>query len=209
MNRDTIEKAVAATNAQLRRNNQALRKNLKRLVECSTENEKAQERMDVFENLVFEADSFKEMFDSIITQGRRIFEIQMITAVLDNSFIRFYPKGYKEPGKNVYLEEENVIFAPAAHIAANFQSQLQVELRGNLRRGSDLFFPEAARGRIRSEAIAPLKNPDGALLGALCFGSASDERFLEGYGSRFLDRLGRLVSLKMEMFRVEMYGGQG
>lgn len=203
MNRDTIEKAVAVTNAQLRRNNQALRKNLKRLVECSAENEKAQERMDVFEALIFEADSLKEMFDSMITQGRRIFEIQAITAALDSDFGRFYPEEYKKEGKSVFLEAGNVVFAPAATIAAHFQDPPQVALRGNLREGNGFFFPSGASRKIRSEALAPLLAPDGALTGAICFGSASAERFLEGFGARFLDRLARLVSLKMEMFRVE------
>ena len=202
MNRSTIEKARALTNAQLRKSNQALRKNLKRVIECSSDNEKAQERMDDYETLVFEAGSLKEMFDSMITQGRRIFEVQFITVILENELAGMYPEDYKKQGKSIFLESNNVFFAPAITIALHFPEIPQVVLRGRLKEGNEFFFPGNSAS-IHSEALIPLRTPDGALSGALCFGSKTPQRFMEGYGTRFLDRLGRLVSLKMEVFRVE------
>ncbi|MDH5637186.1 MAG: DUF484 family protein [Nitrospinota bacterium] len=202
MNRNMIEKARELTNTQLRKSNQALRKNLKRVIECSSDNEKAQERMDDYEALVFEAESLKEMFDSMITQGRRIFEVQFITVALEQAHISMYPEGYKKKGKSIFLESKNVFFAPAITIALHFPEIPQVVLRGRLKEGNEFFFPGAA-AVIHSEALIPLRTPDGALTGALCFGSKAPQRFMEGYGTRFLDRLGRLVSLKMEVFRAE------
>ncbi|MDH5755392.1 MAG: DUF484 family protein [Nitrospinota bacterium] len=201
MNRNVSEKVMALTNSQLRKSNQALRKNLKRVIECSSDNEKAQERMDDYEALVFEAESLKEMFDSMITQGRRIFDVQFITVALEPDYEKFYPEQYKKSEKSFFMESENIFFAPAITIALHFPEIPQVVLQGRLRYGNDFFFPCGAAQKIRSEALIPLRTPDGSLTGALCFGSSIPQRFMEGYGTRFLDRLGRLVSLKMEVFR--------
>lgn len=199
MNRNAIERAVALTNTQLRKSNQALRKNLKRVIECSSENEKIQEKMDVFEACVFEAESLKELSDSLITQGRRIFEVKFVTVSLDERYAHLYPEDYKKQGKNVFLESQNVVFAPSEEIASHFASSPKVELRGKLKRGNEFLFPADSARKIRSEALIPLCGSDSGILGALCFGSPVAARFMEGYGTRFLDRLGRLVSLKMEV----------
>ncbi|MDH4183913.1 MAG: DUF484 family protein [Nitrospinota bacterium] len=200
MNKSTLERAVALTNTQLRRSNQALRKNLKRIVELSTENERTQERMDIFEEVVYETASLKEMFDSMITQGRRIFDIPYITVALEEGYGRFYPDEYKKNGRRVFLESKNMIFAPTAGLSANFPQEPRLALRGNLKEGTEFFFPAGISQKIRSEALAPLFSARGELLGVLCFGSPAPDRFLEGYGGRFLERLSRLVSLKMELF---------
>ncbi len=200
MKKEMIAKSVKLTNIQLREHNTLLRKNLKRIVSCSTDNEKAQERMDEIEKLIFDAPSLKVMFDAVITQGRRIFEINFITVVLENELKEFYPENYHHGEKNVYLGSENIFFDDLGGMDSNF-SNGEPTLRGNLKKGSDKFFPNGISRRVRSEAIVPV-HANGRIIAILNFGSQDNTRFMEGYGFRFLMRLARLVALKIEMFRV-------
>lgn len=200
MKKEMISKSIKLTNLQLRQHNTLLRKNLKRIVSCSTDNERAQERMDEIEKLIFDAPSLKVMFDAIITQGRRIFEINFITVALENELKEFYPENYHRGENSVFLESENILFDDVNGVDSGVDND-KPALRGNLSKGSDKFFRNEISRRVRSEAIVPV-SANGRIIAIISFGSQDSTRFMEGYGFRFLMRLARLVALKIEMFRV-------
>lgn len=205
MRRDLASRAIQVTNRQLRHYNSLLRKNLRLVVSCSSENEKAQRRMDRMEDLVFHSQSLKQMFDTLIIQGQRIFEIEVITVTLEDPFRENYPEGYHGGGGRFYLGSDRVFFSEAEAMAAFFKNPAEPVIRGNLRRGAAAFFPGALAARVRSEALAPLNNGDG-VIGVVAFGSSRAERFMEGYGARFLKRLARTLTLKAEVFRARRDG---
>ncbi len=199
MRKELASRAVKMTNIQLRQHNSLLRKNLQRVVSCSTDNEEIQERMDEVEKLIFAAPTFKEMFDTILIQGRRIFKIELITVCLEPEMLEFYPADYKKTDKSVYLESDHVIFLDPEDLSSCFTDKDEPVLRGNLRSGTERFFPNGKSRRVRSEAITPMAF-EGRLFGAIAFGSQAPSRFMEGYGSRFLKRMTRLIVLKVELF---------
>ncbi len=88
-----------------------------------------------------------------------------------------------------------------ARMSAAFADPHHPTLRGNLRGGSLAFFPKSA-GSVRSEALVPLSN-GREIMGVIAFGSRRPTRFLEEHGVRFLKRLGRTVTLRVEYFRAE------
>ncbi len=199
MKKDQITKAVKLTNTQLRQHNSLLRKNMRRIVSCTTDNEKTQERMDEIESIVYSAPTLKAMFDTLLAQGRRIFEIEAISVLLLDEFKEFYPEDYHTEYGSIFLESDNVQFIDLETLEDCFIGGNEPILRGNLVRGSQMFFQGDKNKIIRSEALAPLRFGDKRL-GALGFGSRQSTRFLEGYGSRFLKRLTRLISLKIVLF---------
>ncbi|MBI4829736.1 MAG: DUF484 family protein [Nitrospinae bacterium] len=202
MKKEMISKAMKLTNQQLRQHNSLLRKNLKRIVSCSADNERAQERMDEMESVIFEAPTLKAMFDGLVTQGRRIFEINVITVALEESLRACYPAGYHEGGRNVFLESDNILFLPREGISEVFHGRFEPSLRGHLVCGDERLFPGDRKRRVRSEAVVPLGGQEG-FVGAVAFGSQHPTRFLEGYGSRFLKRMSRTLTLKLELFRAQ------
>jgi len=199
MKEEIIAKAVKMTNLQLRQHNSLLRKNLRRIVSCSSENEKAQERMDEMENIVFGAGALRAMFDEIIAQGRKIFEIQSISIVLEKRLEALYPESYKDNGSSVFINSDCMRFERSERLGEYFSNCIDPILRGNLIRGSEEYFPDNAGWGIKSVALVPL-GFENRITGGIAFGSHNPARFLEGYGSRFLRRLSRIVSLKVEAF---------
>ena len=200
MKKEQITKAVKLTNTQLRQHNSLLRKNMRRIVSCTTDNEKTQERMDEIESIVFSAPTLKAMFDTLLGQGRRIFEIESISILLLEDLKDFYPDDYHTHSTNYFLESDNVRFTDLVTLEDCFMDGGEPILRGNLVKGSQIFFVGDKHSTVRSEALVPLRLGDKQL-GALGFGSRQSTRFLEGYGSRFLKRLARLISLKIVLFR--------
>ncbi|MGK7345060.1 MAG: DUF484 family protein [Candidatus Nitrospinota bacterium M3_3B_026] len=207
MRKDLASRSMKVTNKQLRHYNSLLRKNLRLVVSCSSENEKTQRRMDRMEDLVFHAPSLKEMFDTLIIQGQRIFEIDVITVTLEKPFQGSYPDGYHDDGRKFYLGSDRVRFSEPEAMAAYFKNPAEPVIRGGLRRGTGAFFPGALAARVRSEALAPLNNGD-RVIGVAAFGSSRAERFMEGYGARFLKRLARTLTLKTEVFRAREAGAE-
>jgi len=201
MRKDLLTKSVKVTNAQLRHYNSLLRKNLRLVISCSADNEKAQQRIDTMEELVFNAPTLKSMFDTLITQGMRIFEIDVVAVSLERPFREHYPEAYQGDEKSVFLSSDRMLFMDPDEMAAHFSDPLEPVIRGDLLGGTKPFFPNGSGTRIRSEALAPLYN-GRKIIGVAAFGSEKPKRFLEGYGTRFLKRMARTLTLKAEMFRV-------
>ncbi len=187
------------TNSQLRRHNSLLRKNLRIAINCSSENEVAQQRINEMEELVFASESMKVMFDSLITYGRRIFEMSMITASLDTKFRGLYPEDYHEGKTSVYLESNNVFFIEKKKLSTFFSTISEPLIRGPVKKGEETFFPDETAKKVRSEALLPLVY-EKDLIGVVAFGSANPGHFQDGQGPLFLKRLSRAISLKMAIF---------
>ncbi len=83
MKSELAKKAMKLTNNQLRQYNTLLRKNLRLVISCSEENEKAQERIDEMEEILCGQPNMRAMFDSLITDGARLFGMDYITVTLD------------------------------------------------------------------------------------------------------------------------------
>ena len=200
MKRDLASRAVKVTNAQLRHYNSLLRKNLRLVISCSSDNERAQQRIDRVEEMIFEAPTLASMFDTLVTQGRRALEIDHITVSLEHDLREHYPPDYPAGAKSVFLRSDRIIFSDADTMAACFKDRTEPVIRGNLAKGTEEFFPNGLSRQIKSEALAPMG--DGhRLIGVVAFGSRRSTRFLEGYGSRFLKRFSRTLTLKVELFR--------
>ncbi len=199
MKKDLAKRALKTSTTQLRQHNTLLRKNLRRVVGYSTENEKVQQRIDEMDDIIFESESLKVMFDALIIQGRRVFDIDVISVLLAVELKGHYPENYRDGGKSFFLESDNTSFIETEQLAHYFKDRYEPVLRGGISKGDIMFFTGAMNGRIRSEALAPLS--DGKrIVGAVGFGSQNPTRFMDGYGVRFLKRLCRLLSLKMEVF---------
>ncbi|MBF0171617.1 MAG: DUF484 family protein, partial [Nitrospinae bacterium] len=201
MKSELAKKAMKLTNNQLRQYNTLLRKNLRLVISCSEENEKAQQRIDEMEEILCGQPTLRAMFDSLITDGARLFGMDFITVTLDPALKGLYPEGYQEDGASYFIHSDAMGFMDPARMGAAFADPSHPTLRGNLRGGSLAFFPKSAAS-IRSEALVPLANGAG-IMGVLGFGSRRPTRFLEEHGVRFLKRLGRTVTLRGEYFRAQ------
>ncbi|MBI4665882.1 MAG: DUF484 family protein [Nitrospinae bacterium] len=197
MKQDLASQSLKMNNVRLRESVASLSKKLKFLINCSEENEIKDQRVEEMEEIIFTSGSLKEMFDTLITQGRQIFGLDAITVTLDTRFENGYPEGYKEPGVNVFINSGNVFFAEL------MADQSLVDLtEPRLRRGkkgSETFFPNGLCMKVRSEALLPVRSA-GGLLAVVAFGSSIPTRFNEGDGVRYLKRLARLLALKMDNF---------
>ena len=200
MKKELTQRSMRVTNSQLRQHNTLLRKNLRWVVTCSADNETTQSRIDKMDDLVFSSPSLKVMFDTLIIHGRRTFELTAITVLLADDLECHYPEDYKRGDKKVFMESGNVMFVNRQCLAALFPDGHAPVLRGCLKEGDRTFFPNGLSRKIHSEAIAALSYGD-RLSGAIGFGSVETNRFMEEYGSRFIKRLARTLSLKVEIFR--------
>ncbi|VAX23647.1 hypothetical protein MNBD_NITROSPINAE02-962 [hydrothermal vent metagenome] len=199
MKKELAKRALKTSTSQLRQHNTLLRKNLRRVVGYSTENEKVQRRIDEMDDIIVESESLKVMFDALIIQGRRVFDIDTISVLLAHELKEHYPENYRDGGKSFFLESDNTSFVEPGELSSYFQDRNEPVLRGGVKKGDALFFTGGMNGRIRSEALAPLSYGK-RIVGAVGFGSHNPTRFMDGYGVRFLKRLCRLLSLKMEVF---------
>lgn len=199
MHKDMTARAVKVANSQLRHHNSLLRKNLRMVISCSADNEKSQDNIDGMEELIFASTSIKTMFDTLLTEGRRIFNMDVITVCLDPSFREHYPEEYKSNGNSVFLESDNITFTKLGKFVPLFGGLGEPVIRGGLKSGAGEFFPNGLSRKIRSEALMPLRCGN-RLAGMVGFGSSNGTRFHEGQGPRFLKRLSRSLSMKMELF---------
>lgn len=197
MKQELSARALQMTNARLRRDLASLKNKLKFLISCSEENEVKSQRVDEIEDALSAAGSVKELFDSLVVQGVRVFEMDVITVTVDESLARLWPDNYKGGGGSVYLNSDKVMFGDMNAVRDVFAKPDAPVLRGSLRRGSAGFFPEPIAGKVRSEALTPI-TICGRLYCVAAFGSSNPLRFTEGDGVRFLRRLCRTLALRME-----------
>lgn len=203
MRRELVGMAVKLSNSQLRHHNTLLRKNLKTLIRCSTDNEHAQERIDRIDRSLFEAVTIKGLFDTLLTEGARVFEMDYITVALEPSIRDFYPDEYHKKSGSHFLHADRIIFAPSDVMEVGFPGRPEPVMKGGLTCGTSLYFPNGLADKIRSEALTPLDNRS-RLIGVVAFGSHNPERFSEGYSGRYLHRLARTITLKVELIRATL-----
>lgn len=197
MKQELSARALKMTNSRLRENVASLKNKLKFLISCSEENEIKSRRVDEIEEALSGSGSIKVLFDSLVIQGVRVFEIDVIAVTLDESLERLWPDGYKSGGGSFYLNSANIQFDGMDRLKAAFLNQDTPVLRGSLKKGSPEFFPAAVVSKVRSEALAPV-TIGGRLYCVVAFGSCNPARFTDGDGVRFLKRLCRTLALKME-----------
>lgn len=202
MRKEFTKKSSQMVNSELRSYNSMLKKNLKFLADCSNENEKSQERIEQMEEEIFLSDDLGEMLFKITTVGANIFGLDLITVAFLPEFERLYSGRYSSAQAVRINNGQNVLFMDEPLLAAQLADPHNPQLRGNLRHGNRDLFPGERAKRIRSEALAPVD--DGKrLLGIVAFGSYEPTRFLDSHGTRFIKRLGRIISLKMDVFLKE------
>ena len=200
MHSQIVKRAVKLTNSQLRRHNALLRKNLKTLISCSTDNEKSFIRIDQMDTSLFAAPTIRSLFDTLLTEGARVFEMNNVTVTLETSLRDYYPNEYHDNEKSHFINSDRVSFLPVDDMENYFGDEMEPLLAGNVRRGTTLFFPNGFSERVRSEALVPLHNGQ-RLIGVVAFGSSDRARFAEGYSGRYLTRLARTITLKVELLR--------
>jgi len=197
MKQELSARALKMTNSRLRENVASLKNKLKFLISCSEENEIKSQRIDEIEEALSSSGSIKVLFDSLVIQGVRVFEMDVIAVTLDESLERLWPDEYKSGGGSVYLNSDNILFADMDSLKAVFANPDAPVLRGSLKKGSAGFFPASSAGKVRSEALVPVII-GGRIYCALAFGSCNPARFTDGDGVRFLKRLCRTLALRME-----------
>lgn len=195
------------TNSQLRHHNSLLRRNLRMVISCSEENDKAQERIDEVEELIFSATCVTELVDALTLRGRELFNIDCVTVTLDEKFRESHssaPHPIGKSGKKARLADKSLFFRNGGTMANWFGGEKAPIIRGSLVKGSENFFPGKLATRIKSEAVMPILHKTD-VIGAIGFGSSKKDRFENGQGPRFLKRLSRTVSLKAELFISSSY----
>jgi uncharacterized protein YigA (DUF484 family) len=197
MKQELSARALQMSNARLRESVASLKNKLKFLISCSEENEIRSQRIDEMEDTLSGSASIKELFDSLVVQGARLFEMDAVTVTLDESLARLWPDEYKSGEGSFYLNSGNVLFADIDSLKATFASLDAPVLRGSLKKGSAGFFPAPLGSKVRSEALVPVAI-GGRLYCAVAFGSRNPTRFADGDGVRFLRRFCRTLALKME-----------
>lgn len=197
MKQELSARALQMSNARLRESVASLKNKLKFLISCSEENEIRSQRVDEMEDILSGSGSIKELFDSLVVQGARLFEMDAITVTLDESLARLWPDGYKSGEGSFYLNSGNILFAGIDSLKATFASLDAPVLRGSLKKGSAEFFPAPIGSKVRSEALVPVAIAS-RLYCAVAFGSRNPARFTDGDGVRFLRRFCRTLALRME-----------
>jgi uncharacterized protein YigA (DUF484 family) len=197
MKQELSARSLQMTNARLRRDLASLKGKLKFLISCSEENEVKSQRIDEIEDALSGAGSIRDLFDSLVIQGVRVFEMDVITVTVDESLARLWPDQRKGGGGSYHLNSDNVLFGDMGAVKPVFLNPDAPVLRGSLKRGSPEFFPASIAGKVRSEALTPI-TIGGRLYCVAAFGSSNPSRFTEGDGVRFLRRLCRTLALRME-----------
>jgi len=185
------------TNVQLRQYNAALKKNMRFLISCSTENEKTQQKMDEMEEAIFDSPDMKSMFDTVAAKGKRVFEMDVITITVEEALREHYPSDYKQEGGSAYINSGSIFFAGETDMGRHFTDPSEPALKGNLEAGNSAFFPGILSRKVKSEALLPV-TCNGRVAAVVAFGSKNPSRFMEEFGGRFLKRMGRTLALKVE-----------
>lgn len=197
MKQELSARALQMTNARLRENVASLKNKLKFLINCSEENEIKSQRIEEMEDVLSASGSMKELFDLLVVQGARVFEMDVITVTLDETLARLWPDEYKSGSNSFYLNSDNILFASMDGLKPTFSSLDAPILRGSLKKGAAEFFPAQIAAKVRSEALLPV-TIGGRLYCVVAFGSRNPGRFTDGDGVRFLRRLCRTLVLRME-----------
>ncbi|MBF0633820.1 MAG: DUF484 family protein [Nitrospinae bacterium] len=197
MKQELSARALQMTNARLRESVASLKNKLKFLITCSEENEIKSQRIEEMEDVLAASGSMKELFDSLVVQGARVFEMDVITVTLDESLARLWPDEYKSGAGSFYLNSDNILFASMDSLKSTFSNLDAPVLRGSLKKGAAEFFPSQISGKVHSEALLPV-SIGGRLHCVVAFGSRNAGRFTDGDGVRFLRRLSRTLVLRME-----------
>lgn len=197
MKQELSARALQMTNARLRESVASLKNKLKFLITCSEENEIKSQRIEEMEDVLATSGSMKELFDSLVVQGARVFEMDVITVTLDESLARLWPDEYKSGAGSFYLNSDNILFASMDSLKSTFSNLEAPILRGSLKKGAAEFFPSQIAGKVHSEALLPIAIGE-RLYCVVAFGSRNTGRFTDGDGVRFLRRLSRTLVLRME-----------
>jgi len=177
---------------ELEAENQALRQLLHTLTSDAAYNEGVMRRFQERELALLGAQDLPDLIERLTIGLRSSFNLESVRLVL------FDPYGVLE-------ELLAALGVPACHIPHLF---IEREVQQALDRYPDLHRPWLgpwvrrhqpfpAPANLRSEALLPLRQPDG-LSGFLHLGASDPRRFHSGQGTDFLDHLARLAAVCLE-----------
>lgn len=178
---------------ELEAENQALRQLLHKLTNDAAYNESVMQRFQERELGLLSAQDLPDLIERLTTGLRTSFGLESVRLVLLDPY-------------GVVEELLGALGVQSCHIPHLY---LERDVRAALDRYPDLHRPwlgpwvrrhqpfPSPQTPIRSEALLPLRQPDG-LAGFLHLGSSDPKRFHPQQGTEFLDRLGRLAAVCLE-----------
>jgi two-component system cell cycle response regulator len=174
--------------------NLTLRHQLESLLQEARQNEDKLRRFDVLERRIIGAGSFIELIQLLLTDYRRVFGIEHVTVTLvdqEYEIPRLLDEaglGQEIPGLCLMPDDEWLKFC----YAGDYQTRLtrfDPVSHGRL-------FPDADEAPA-SVALLPLVRQN-CLMGSLNLGSIDANRYSEGNGTEFLDRLAAVAAVCVE-----------
>ncbi|MDN3921249.1 GGDEF domain-containing protein [Roseateles violae] len=184
---------------QLERENQALRRQLERLLREARSNEDKMRRFDQLEHRLIGARSIVELLRLLLAEYKSAFGIEFVGLALVDRDLETARLLEAELREDPLLRQGLRLLPSAAPLQQLFGEAapprprlgaFDAECHGAL-------FEGAPRGAIASVALLPLAR-HGALIGSLHFGSRDAARYEAGTGTHFLERLGGIVGVCLE-----------
>ena len=88
---------------------------------------------------LFAAPTIRSLFDTLLTEGARVFEMNNVTVTLETSLRDYYPNEYHDNEKSHFINSDRVSFLPVDDMENYFGDEMEPLLAGNVRRGTTLF----------------------------------------------------------------------
>lgn len=198
MNKDKAITVKNLTNTHLRRTIQKLEQQMNQAVSTAKFNEEVQRNIDGLDVLLSEPLHPEELLRSVVSGIQSRFGVRCATVSLGRNFFGelFDPAPMDRISrKRQGLDHIRTINEESLQLL--FADGVRPVLRGNLDHGSADLFPVKQLKKIRSEAVLPILC-DGRIVGTVNLGDLSPERFLDGLGTAFLQRLALTLSINLE-----------
>lgn len=199
MKNDLAREASRLSNSMLRKENERLREKFNTVVNCAYENERAESRIDRMEDAIYHSHSFEGLIETIIEQGKELFNLDVVTVTLSDAIKDKFKDGYLDGHAKFNKNIKFIRFIKEKELESHSKSLKEVLLRSGLSCGNLTFFFNGLSLKIRSEAILPIYF-NSQLISVIALGSSQADRFTEEHGLRFIKSYVRLVTVQFRLF---------
>ena len=182
--------------SQLEAENHALRQQLETLLREARSNEDKMRRFEQLEHRLIGARSIVELVRLLLVEYRKAFDIEFVTLTLVDSDLEATRILDAELREDAGIKGLSLVQS-AQGLHTLYGAQPRPRLGAFDARGHGTLFEPVSLAALGSVALLPLSR-HGELIGSLHFGSRKRDRYTQGDGTHFLQRLAGIVAVCLE-----------
>jgi diguanylate cyclase (GGDEF)-like protein len=183
------------TNDHLQLENDFLRLQLETLLYEARQNESKMRRFDQFQRQLIGANSLLELIHLLLSEYKLAFGVEFATLALVDREYEVTRILETDPGNDAACGGLTLLRSPATLVA--LYGEKRTPYLGAFDAPRHQAFFDAPPGAITSVALMPLTR-HGELIGSLHSGSTNPERYIDGCGTDFLERLTNITAICLE-----------